>query len=171
MAGTASGKILVVYYSLSGNTGRVARDIARLTRADVEVLRDLDREILVSFGETKERGSVILQRLRECRLFTKQRSQAFHLARPAETEDVAADGTQVIDELRLAEIDRPAQRRGVVLAIACIDLSSTFDEQPCNRHEISPRSNMQCPFATRPCGIRRRAKVQQELDGLFWRGS
>jgi hypothetical protein len=33
-----------VYYSLGGNTARVARDIARMTRADVEVLHDRDRE-------------------------------------------------------------------------------------------------------------------------------
>jgi flavodoxin len=34
------GKILVVYYSMGGNTARVARDIARLTGADIERLRD-----------------------------------------------------------------------------------------------------------------------------------
>src|SRR5688572_15200823 len=38
-AGT-SGKALVAYYSMSGNTARVARDIAKLTGADVESLRD-----------------------------------------------------------------------------------------------------------------------------------
>lgn len=35
-----SGSVLVVYFSASGNTARVARDIARLTDADVESLRD-----------------------------------------------------------------------------------------------------------------------------------
>ena len=49
MAADTSGKILVVYYSLSGNTARVARDIARLARADIEVLRDFDREPRLGF--------------------------------------------------------------------------------------------------------------------------
>jgi len=44
MAADASGKMLVVYYSLTGNTAGVARDIAGLARADIEVLRDFDRE-------------------------------------------------------------------------------------------------------------------------------
>jgi len=44
MAADPSGKILVVYYSLTGNTAGVARDIAGLARADVEALRDFDRE-------------------------------------------------------------------------------------------------------------------------------
>jgi hypothetical protein len=35
-----AGKLLVVYYSLSGNTARVAWDIAKLTEGDVESLRD-----------------------------------------------------------------------------------------------------------------------------------
>lgn len=39
MAADASRKILVVYYSLSGNTARVAREIARLGQADIEALR------------------------------------------------------------------------------------------------------------------------------------
>lgn len=34
--------VLVVYYSLSGNTARVARDLARRTHADIESLRDPD---------------------------------------------------------------------------------------------------------------------------------
>jgi len=34
------GKVLVVYYSVSGNTARVARDIAKALNADVESLRD-----------------------------------------------------------------------------------------------------------------------------------
>jgi menaquinone-dependent protoporphyrinogen IX oxidase len=38
-AGSA-GKVLVVYYSLTGNTARVARDIARRTGGDIESLRD-----------------------------------------------------------------------------------------------------------------------------------
>jgi flavodoxin len=43
MFGTSTrlqGKVLVVYYSVSGNTARVARDIAMLMRADLEALRD-----------------------------------------------------------------------------------------------------------------------------------
>lgn len=32
--------VLVVYYSLSGNTARVARDLAKRTKADIESLRD-----------------------------------------------------------------------------------------------------------------------------------
>jgi flavodoxin len=36
----ASGKVLVVYYSLSGNTARVALDLARRLGADIESLRD-----------------------------------------------------------------------------------------------------------------------------------
>ncbi|MEP7242075.1 MAG: NAD(P)H-dependent oxidoreductase [Gammaproteobacteria bacterium] len=39
-AGANAGKVLVVYYSMSGNTARVARDIARLMGADVESIRD-----------------------------------------------------------------------------------------------------------------------------------
>jgi hypothetical protein len=35
-----SGKVLVVYYSLWGHTARAAWDIAKLTKGDVEVLRD-----------------------------------------------------------------------------------------------------------------------------------
>src|SRR5262245_37560389 len=42
-----SGKVLVVYYSLSGNTARVAWDLARTLRADVESL--IDREHGVGF--------------------------------------------------------------------------------------------------------------------------
>jgi hypothetical protein len=38
-AGSAR-KVLVVYYSLSGNTARVARDLARRTGGDIESLRD-----------------------------------------------------------------------------------------------------------------------------------
>jgi menaquinone-dependent protoporphyrinogen IX oxidase len=38
-AGSA-GKVLVVYYSLTGNTARVARDIARRTGGDIESIRD-----------------------------------------------------------------------------------------------------------------------------------
>jgi menaquinone-dependent protoporphyrinogen IX oxidase len=34
------GRVLVVYYSVSGNTARVARDIAKTLGADVESLRD-----------------------------------------------------------------------------------------------------------------------------------
>jgi flavodoxin len=37
-----SAKALVVYYSLTGNTARVARDIAKRTRADLESIRDRD---------------------------------------------------------------------------------------------------------------------------------
>jgi hypothetical protein len=35
-------KVLVVYYSLSGNTARVAKHLATLLDADIEVLRDAD---------------------------------------------------------------------------------------------------------------------------------
>jgi hypothetical protein len=50
MTTDASGKkTLVVYYSLSGNTARVAQEIARLARADIEVLRDFDREPPLGF--------------------------------------------------------------------------------------------------------------------------
>ena len=49
MAADASRKILVVYYSLSGNTARVAREIARLGQADIEALRDFDRDLPLSF--------------------------------------------------------------------------------------------------------------------------
>jgi flavodoxin len=49
MAADASGKTLVVYYSLTGNTAGVARDIAGLARADIEVLRDFDREPPLGF--------------------------------------------------------------------------------------------------------------------------
>ncbi len=41
----ASGKVLVVYYSLSGNTARVARDLARRAQADVESLQDLEHGV------------------------------------------------------------------------------------------------------------------------------
>ena len=34
------GKVLVVYYSLTGNTARVARDLARRTGGDIESIRD-----------------------------------------------------------------------------------------------------------------------------------
>jgi hypothetical protein len=44
MVTDTSAKTLVVYYSLSGNTARVAREIARRARADIEVLRDFNRE-------------------------------------------------------------------------------------------------------------------------------
>ena len=44
MSAQTSGKSLVVYYSLSGNTERVAREIARKSGADVEILWDLERE-------------------------------------------------------------------------------------------------------------------------------
>ena len=37
-----TGRVLVVYYSRTGNTARVARDLARMTHADVEVLADRD---------------------------------------------------------------------------------------------------------------------------------
>jgi flavodoxin len=37
---TRSAKTLVVYYSLTGNTARVAHDIAKRTGADIESLRD-----------------------------------------------------------------------------------------------------------------------------------
>jgi flavodoxin len=49
MAADTSGKILVTYYSASGNTARIARDIARLTCADLESLRDFDHEGPLSF--------------------------------------------------------------------------------------------------------------------------
>jgi menaquinone-dependent protoporphyrinogen IX oxidase len=39
---TGPRDVLVVYYSLTGNTARVARDLARRTRADIESLRDGD---------------------------------------------------------------------------------------------------------------------------------
>jgi len=42
MSGEAGERILVAYYSVTGNTARVARDIARLTGADLEPLRDPD---------------------------------------------------------------------------------------------------------------------------------
>jgi flavodoxin len=38
-AGSA-GKVLVVYYSLTGNTARVARDLAKFTGGDIESIRD-----------------------------------------------------------------------------------------------------------------------------------
>jgi multimeric flavodoxin WrbA len=38
-AGSAP-KVLVVYYSLTGNTARVARDVARRTGGDIESIRD-----------------------------------------------------------------------------------------------------------------------------------
>jgi flavodoxin len=44
MVTDTSGKTLVVYYSLSGNTARVAQEIANRARADIEVLRDFERE-------------------------------------------------------------------------------------------------------------------------------
>lgn len=49
MVADARGKMLVVYYSLSGNTAGVARDIAGLAHADIEVLRDFDREPPLGF--------------------------------------------------------------------------------------------------------------------------
>jgi hypothetical protein len=49
MAADTSGKTLVVYYSLSGNTARVAREVARQARADIEVLRDFNHEPPLGF--------------------------------------------------------------------------------------------------------------------------
>jgi hypothetical protein len=49
MATNPSGKILVVYFSSSGNTARVARDIAKRAGADLESLRDFDRETPLGF--------------------------------------------------------------------------------------------------------------------------
>ncbi len=49
MVADARRKMLVVYYSLSGNTAGVARDIAGLAHADIEVLRDFDREPPLGF--------------------------------------------------------------------------------------------------------------------------
>jgi flavodoxin len=40
-----TGPTLVVYYSLSGNTARVARDLAKLVGADVESLRDTEHGV------------------------------------------------------------------------------------------------------------------------------
>jgi flavodoxin len=37
---TERGRILVVYYSMSGNTARVALDLAKMIDADIESLRD-----------------------------------------------------------------------------------------------------------------------------------
>jgi flavodoxin len=42
---TRSAKTLVVYYSLSGNTARVARDIAKRAGADLESIRDRDHGV------------------------------------------------------------------------------------------------------------------------------
>lgn len=42
---TRSEKTLVVYYSLTGNTARVARDIAKRTGADLESIRDRDHGV------------------------------------------------------------------------------------------------------------------------------
>jgi menaquinone-dependent protoporphyrinogen IX oxidase len=42
---STSAKTLVVYYSLTGNTARVARDIANRTGADLESLRDRDHGV------------------------------------------------------------------------------------------------------------------------------
>jgi hypothetical protein len=43
--GWKSGKVLVVYFSLSGNTARVARDIAKMTDGDLESLGDRDHGV------------------------------------------------------------------------------------------------------------------------------
>jgi flavodoxin len=46
---SASGQILVVYYSLTGNTARVAADLAKRLGADVEIIRD-ERHRAGGFG-------------------------------------------------------------------------------------------------------------------------
>jgi hypothetical protein len=49
MIAETSEKILVVYYSISGNTARIAWDIASRVHADVELLQDPDRARRLGF--------------------------------------------------------------------------------------------------------------------------